>query len=124
MSYDSAGDFYPLKFDALLRPKRKADGTYTFTWFQLGGVLEAERTGTPAPVASKWTPTEAQLEDYNGNYPLAPNFALRVFSTDAKLFVQGTNQRPIEVASVEKDIFVAEFRRCRDRPSSATPAAK
>ncbi len=91
-----------------MRPKRKADGTYTFTWFQLGGALEAERTGTPAPVASKWTPTEAQLEDYNGNYPLAPNFALRVFSTGAKLFVQGTNQGPIEVASVEKDIFVAE----------------
>lgn len=45
MGYDSAGDFYPLKFDALLRPKRKADGTYTFTWFQLGGVLEAERIG-------------------------------------------------------------------------------
>jgi hypothetical protein len=108
MSYDSAGDFYPLKFDALLRPKRKADGTYTFTWFQLGGVLEAERTAKPTPVASKWTPTGAQLEDYNGDYPLTPNFALRVFSTDAKLFVQGTNQRPIEVASVEKDIFVAE----------------
>lgn len=30
MGYDSAGDFYPLKFDAVLRPKRNADGTYTF----------------------------------------------------------------------------------------------
>ena len=47
MGYDSAGDFYPLAFDALLRPKRKADGTYTFTWFQLGGALEAARI-TPA----------------------------------------------------------------------------
>ena len=44
MGYDSAGDFYPLQFDALLRPKRKADGTYAFTWFQGGGALEAERT--------------------------------------------------------------------------------
>ena len=51
MGYDSAGDFYPLQFDALLRPKRKADGTYTFTWFQLGAALEAERISTPAPVA-------------------------------------------------------------------------
>ena len=108
MGYDSAGDFYPLQFDALLRPKRKADGTYTFTWFQGGGALEAERTGTPAPAASKWTPTEGQLKEYEGNYPLAPTFALRVFSSDAKLFIQGTNQRPLEVASVEKDIFVAE----------------
>jgi hypothetical protein len=91
-----------------LRPKRKAGGTYTFTWFQLGGQLEAERVDTPAPIAGKWTPTEAQLKDYEGHYPLSPTFALRVFFTGAKLFVQGTNQRPLEVASVDEDIFVAE----------------
>jgi CubicO group peptidase (beta-lactamase class C family) len=108
MGYDSAGDFYPLKFDGLLRPKRKADGTFALTWFQLGGALEAERVGAPAPVAPKWTPTETQLKDYDGNYPLAPTFALRVFATGAKLFVQGTNQGPIEVASVDVDSFVAE----------------
>ena len=108
MGYDNAGDFYPLKFDAVLRPKRKADGTYTFTWFQGGGALEAERTGPPAAVASKWTPTEAQLADYVGSYPLTPNFALRVFATGAKLFVQGTNQRSLELASVERDVFVAD----------------
>jgi serine-type D-Ala-D-Ala carboxypeptidase/endopeptidase len=108
MGYDSAGDFYPLKFDALLRPKRKGDGSYTFTWFQLGAALEAEPISTPAPAADKWTPSEAQLKEYEGNYPLAPTFALRVFSTDAKLFIQATNQRALEYASVEKDIFVAE----------------
>jgi D-alanyl-D-alanine-carboxypeptidase/D-alanyl-D-alanine-endopeptidase len=43
MGYDSAGDFYPLRFDAVLRPKRNAGGEYTFTWFQLGDALEAER---------------------------------------------------------------------------------
>ena len=43
MGYDSAGDFYPLKFDALLQPKRRADGSFAFTWHQLGAVLEAER---------------------------------------------------------------------------------
>ena len=37
-----------------------------------------------------------------------PNFALRIFSTGAKLFVQGTNQRSIELASVERDVFVAD----------------
>ena len=108
MGCDSAGDFYPLKFDALLRPKRKADGTYTFTWFQGGGALEAERLGPPVAVASQWTPTEAQLADYVGSYPLTPSLALRVFSTGAKLFVQGTNQRSLELASVERDVFVAE----------------
>jgi hypothetical protein len=34
-----------------LRPKRNADGTYTFTWLQLGGAFEAERIGMPAPDA-------------------------------------------------------------------------
>jgi serine-type D-Ala-D-Ala carboxypeptidase/endopeptidase len=108
MGYDSAGDFYPLKFDALLRPKRNADGTYSFTWFQLGGVQEAVRTSPLATVAIKWIPTEAELTDYVGNYPLTPNLALRVFVTGAKLFVQGTSQRELELASVEKDVFVAE----------------
>jgi serine-type D-Ala-D-Ala carboxypeptidase/endopeptidase len=108
MGYDSAGDFYPLQFDALLRPKRKADGTYTFTLFQGGGAFEAERLGAPAPVAAKWTPTEAELKEYDGNYPLSPAIALRVFSIGAKLFVQGSRGGPLEVASVDKDIFVAE----------------
>ncbi len=108
MGYDSAGDFYPLQFDAVLRPKRKADGTYTFTLFQGGGAFEAERIGAPAAVAAKWTPTEAELKEYDGNYPLSPAIALRVFSTGAKLFVQGSRGGPREVASVDKDIFVAE----------------
>jgi D-alanyl-D-alanine-carboxypeptidase/D-alanyl-D-alanine-endopeptidase len=108
MGYDSAGDFYPLKFDALLRPKRKADGAYTFSWFQGGAVLEAERAGQPAAVASKWTPTEAQLADYIGDYPLMPNFGLRVSATGTRLFVQGTNQRSIEFVPVERDVFIAE----------------
>jgi CubicO group peptidase (beta-lactamase class C family) len=108
MGYDSAGDFYPLKFDALLRPRRKADGTYTFAWFQLGGVLQAERISEPGPVAVKWTPTEAQLKEYEGNYPLSPTFALRVFATGPRLLIQGTNQEPLETAPVEKDVFVAQ----------------
>jgi len=53
MGHDSAGDLYPLKFAALLRPKRKADSTYTFVWFQLGGVLEVERISTSAPSEAK-----------------------------------------------------------------------
>jgi serine-type D-Ala-D-Ala carboxypeptidase/endopeptidase len=108
MGYDSAGDFYPLEFDALLRPKPKADGTYTSTWFQGGGAAEAERIGAPAPVAAKWTPTEAELKEYDGTYPLSPTVTLRVFTTGAKLFAQGSSGAPLEVASVDKDIFVAE----------------
>jgi CubicO group peptidase (beta-lactamase class C family) len=52
LGHDSAGDFYPLQFDALLRPRRNADGSYTFTWFQGGDAVEAERTGGPAPLGA------------------------------------------------------------------------
>lgn len=108
MGYDSAGDFYPLKFDALLRPLRRADGTFGFTWFQLGAVLEAERLEKPAPVAAKQAPTEEQLKEYEGAYPLMPGFALRVYAAGSKLFIQGSGQMPLEVAFVEKDVAVAE----------------
>jgi serine-type D-Ala-D-Ala carboxypeptidase/endopeptidase len=108
MGYDNTGDFYPLKFDALLRPKRKADGSYTFTWFQLGAVLEAERTNPTPAVASKWTPTETDLKDYAGTYPLTPKFGLRIFADGTDLFGQGTNQRALKFAPVERDVFVAE----------------
>jgi serine-type D-Ala-D-Ala carboxypeptidase/endopeptidase len=57
---------------------------------------------------SQWTPTEAQLEDYVGSYPLMPDFALRIFAAGARLFVQGTNQRSLELAPVEKDVFIAD----------------
>ena len=90
------------------RLRQTPSGTYTFTWFQGGDTREAERIDARAPVASKWTPTEAQLKEYEGKYPLEPAFTLRVFSSGAKLFVQGTNQGSLEVASVDKDIFVAE----------------
>ena len=108
MGYDSAGDFYPLAFDALLRPKRKADGTYTFIWVQGGNALEAERVSTSPPVANEPALTPGELKAYEGTYPLAPTFSLKVFVAEGKLFVQGTNQGPIEVKPVGNDVFVAE----------------
>lgn len=41
MGYDDRGEFYPLVFDALLRPQRQDDGTYVFTWLQNGGATQA-----------------------------------------------------------------------------------
>jgi serine-type D-Ala-D-Ala carboxypeptidase/endopeptidase len=43
LGYDSAGDFYTLRFDATLRPKTNGDGSWTFTWLQAGGIFQAER---------------------------------------------------------------------------------
>ncbi|BDU19260.1 serine hydrolase domain-containing protein [Dyella sp. GSA-30] len=44
MGYDSVGDFYPLKLDALLHP----DGHDRFLWKQGGGAMSAERVVAPA----------------------------------------------------------------------------
>jgi D-alanyl-D-alanine-carboxypeptidase/D-alanyl-D-alanine-endopeptidase len=111
MGFDSAGDFYPLDFDALLRPKRQADGSYSFTWFQAGAALAAKRisTGSAAtPARAAITLSADQRAQYPGNYPLAPGFVLAVIDDNDKLFVQGTGQSRIEVMPVGKDVFVAE----------------
>jgi CubicO group peptidase (beta-lactamase class C family) len=119
MGYDSAGDFYPLELDAVLRPERRADGGMAFAWYQLGARFAATRLGPLPASINRWVPGEADLKEFEGNFPLTPRFALRFTSVDAKLTVQGTGQRALELAPVEKDIFVsdvvhAEFGFARD----------
>jgi serine-type D-Ala-D-Ala carboxypeptidase/endopeptidase len=108
MEYDSAGEFYPFEFDAILQPRRKVDGTYTFTWHALGGSQQAERIGATVPVAVRPAPAEAQLKEYEGNYFFSRAFGLRVYASGPKLMVQGTGQAPLEAAPFKKDIFVTE----------------
>ena len=108
MGYDSVGDFYALAFDALLRPLRMANGSYTFTWHQGGGIAKAERLDAAPKVTSTYQPTTAELKAYEGNYPLTADFALKVFAEGTRLYVQGTGQGPLEVLPVAKDVFVAD----------------
>jgi len=117
MAHDDAGDFYPLAFDALLQPQRKADGRYGFTWRQGGGVVPAVRTdgeGAPVPKLSA-----ADLRAYAGVYPLMPGFAITVTQRDGELFIQGTGQQALAAPAVAPDVFAveavgAEFRFERD----------
>jgi hypothetical protein len=108
MEYDSAGEFYPFEFDAVLRPRRKVDGTYTFTWYQLGGAHRAERVGTPAPVDERPARDEAQLKEYEGNYSFSRTLCLRVYASGPKLMVQSTGQASQEATPFDKDTFVTE----------------
>jgi serine-type D-Ala-D-Ala carboxypeptidase/endopeptidase len=108
MEYDSAGEFYPFEFDAILQPRRKVDGTYTFTWYVLGGTHQAERVGATVPVAVRPAPAEAQLKEYEGNYSFSPTLGLRVYASGAKIMVQSTGQAPLEATPFKKDIFVTE----------------
>jgi D-alanyl-D-alanine-carboxypeptidase/D-alanyl-D-alanine-endopeptidase len=107
MGHDDAGDFYPLAFDALLRPQRKADGSYGFTWVQMGAALPAIRSDlTPKPALP--APSSEELQAYAGDYPLMPEFSLKVFERDGRLFVQGSGQPALETAAVAKDVFTVD----------------
>jgi CubicO group peptidase (beta-lactamase class C family) len=108
MEYDSAGEFYPFEFDAILQPRRKVDGSYTFTWYQLGGIHRAERVGAVVPVAARPSPAEAQFRDYEGSYSFSRTLGLRVYASGLKMMVQGTGQAPQEAAPFKKDVFVTE----------------
>lgn len=105
MGFDDAGDFYPLEFDAVLRPQRKADGSYLFTWRQSGAVLPAKRID--ASKKAPFVPPAAALKDYPGAYPLAPGFVLTISERDGRLFAQATGQGAFPLDAVEKDAFEA-----------------
>ena len=105
MLYDSAGDFFPEAFDALLRPQPTAQG-YRFVWVQGGGAIQATRVRETARDALELS--AEQLAEYEGEYPLLPGFGLRVFVQDGALFVQGTGQQALEVTAIATDQFVRD----------------
>lgn len=109
MQLDSAGDFFPADFDAILRPQRQADGTYAFIWLQGGGAMPAKRVDAQAAAKPAVEPPTAEaLKAYEGVFRLAPVFAITVFARGGRLFAQGTNQGALEIAYAGADVFVAE----------------
>ena len=117
MGYDSEGDFFPLEFDAILRPKKRADGGYSLLLLQSGGAIPLKKiepkTATASATASatgaaleKLKPEELQL--YAGTYPLKPGFDLKVFVQAGKLMAQATGQGAFEIEATAKDKFSAE----------------
>lgn len=116
MGFDSAGDFYPLAFDALLRPQKTAAGR-AFLWLQGGGAQPASRIDPNRPVLPALS--DAQRAEYVGEYPLAPEFVMTVFEEEGVLKVQATGQIALELERSGEDLFAvpaagAEFRFERD----------
>jgi CubicO group peptidase (beta-lactamase class C family) len=108
LAYDDAGDFFPDVVDAVLRPQKKADGTYAFTWLQGGGAIAATRLAgdggaTPRPP----TLSMAALEAYAGDYTLAPGFVLTVRSRAGALHAQATGQGEFPLEATGTDTFEA-----------------
>ena len=108
MGHDSRGDFFPLDFDAVLRPQRGADGRYGFTWLQGGGAMTATPIADASPTKSAaYAISDSERAEYVGNYPLMPGFVLAVIVDGDKLYVQGSGQPRIAVDAVAKDLVVA-----------------
>ena len=103
MGYDSAGDFYPLAFDALLRPQGEGD-RLAFVWMQGGAAVPARRVDA-APAVELDAKT---LDGYAGSYPLMPGFALKVFVEDGGLQAQATGQGAFALQAAGKDVFRAD----------------
>jgi CubicO group peptidase (beta-lactamase class C family) len=107
LDYDSAGDFYPTTFDAVLRPMRQSDGRYAIAVLQGGGMQQANRTDALSPATVKpSTPTAGELREYEGTYPLMPGFELTVSVKNGKLYIRGTGQPALDVVPAAKDVFV------------------
>ena len=104
MGFDDAGDFYPLAFDALLKPQRAADGSQGFTWFQGGAAIAAVRRDAATRAAFP-APDASQLQAYAGDYPLMPQFSLNIKESEGRLYVQGTGQPALEATAVAPDVF-------------------
>lgn len=102
MGYDSAGDFYPLDFDAVLRPEVSGERA-AFVWLQGGGATPATRID--ASVAAL---DPATLSGYAGRYPLMPGFALKVFVEGASLMAQATGQGAFALDPAGDDVFRAD----------------
>lgn len=108
LAYDSAGDFHPLAFDALLRPQQASDGGHAFTWMQGGGAVPATRLeegegDRPQPA----DPAPSDLAAYSGAYTLMPGFVLTVRERDGGLHAQATGQGEFALAPAGTDRFEA-----------------
>jgi len=106
MGYDSAGDFYPLDFDATIRTTKKSDGSYALLFLQGGGAYPLKKSQGGKSGAEK--PALGQWQAYVGSYALGPNFDLKVFIENDKLMAQATGQGAFEVEPKAADQFSAD----------------
>ena len=104
MGYDSAGDFYPQAFDAVLRPVKQADVGYSFLWLQGGGAVPARRLGEDSAVPEL---KREQLAEYRGMYTLMAGLTLKIFVRRNSLYAQATGQPSFRLRVTAVDRFAA-----------------
>jgi serine-type D-Ala-D-Ala carboxypeptidase/endopeptidase len=112
LGYDSEGDFYPLEYDAIIRPNLHDAKQAPLTFFQSGAALPMTRKDSaPNPVAAA-TPavvlTATQLAEYPGVYAILPPMFLKVFIADGALMAQATGQGAFALEAAGNDVFTAK----------------
>jgi len=105
--YDSRGDFYPLAFDAALRPEKLSTG-YRFIWLQGGGAQIAKRMAPKGEKLVAVAVSDKELERYIGTYNLAPNFDIKFFVESGKFYAQATNQPKFLMTALGGAKFILE----------------
>ena len=105
--YDSRGDFYPLAFDAALRPEKLSTG-YRFIWLQGGGAQIAKRMAPKGEKLVAVAVSDKELERYIGTYNLAPNFDIKFFVESGKFYAQATHQPKFLMTALGGTKFILE----------------
>jgi serine-type D-Ala-D-Ala carboxypeptidase/endopeptidase len=110
LQYDSSGDFFLTKVDAVVRPSKRSDGSYNLTYLQGGGVMATKRIVGGEAVAKVPVPklTAQELAIYVGVYEIAPTFSLKVFMQGTTLMAQATGQGAFPLESILPDAFAAD----------------
>jgi serine-type D-Ala-D-Ala carboxypeptidase/endopeptidase len=113
MGYDTAGDFFVLQFDAVLRIAGAGDSR-KLTWFQGGGASPVKRRDVASAAATQKSAGEKpfkvsaeKMPDYPGVFPLAPTFKVTFTVNGETLMAQATGQGAFPLQAVSEDHFAA-----------------
>ncbi len=106
LRYDSAGDLFFEDVDAVIRPNKRSDGSYSLQLLQGGAVAVARRADAAASTILSLTP--GQLQAYVGRYRISANFALDIAVSAGQLTGQATGQGVFLLEPIRKDVFAAE----------------
>lgn len=126
LGHDDADEFFARDFDAVIRTSKRADGSYALLLLQGGGALPMTRIDAGAVMRAPAPRLDAaQLDEYVGNYTIAPNFSLKVFVDGKVLNAQATGQGAFALDASAKDAFEAaafgiEIRFKRDATGKVT----
>jgi serine-type D-Ala-D-Ala carboxypeptidase/endopeptidase len=110
LRFDSSGDFFLTTVDAIVRPSKRADGSYNVTYLQGGGVMATRRVQAGDTAVKPPGPklTAQELIAFAGVYEIAATFSVKIFLQEATLMAQATGQGAFPIEPILPDAFAAD----------------